>query len=135
MRPVEIAMSSSQNPSINSSSPPPIILTPTDFPPSTNSSAVIVKKTSGIHQSNSFKGILSSHIEGMKNEIKDIFHCQPTEWINAFRINPKYPLFVIGDIDGFVGLFMNNLATLLAVILGLKNFFSDDLIYGKIVPG
>jgi hypothetical protein len=30
---------------------------------------------------------------------------------------------------------MNNLATLLAVILGLRIVFEDDIIYGKIVPG
>jgi len=30
---------------------------------------------------------------------------------------------------------MNNLATLLAVILGLRLVFDDELIYGKIVPG
>ena len=55
--------------------------------------------------------------------------------MSAFKPNPKYPLFVLGDIDGFVALFVNNLATLLAVILGLKLVFESDIIYGKILPG
>jgi hypothetical protein len=35
----------------------------------------------------------------------------------------------------FVGLFINNLATLLTVILGLQLVFESDIIYGKILPG
>lgn len=74
-------------------------------------------------------------MESLRDEAKKLITFHPKEWLNAFRPNPKFPLFVLGDIDGFVALFMNNLATLLAVILGLKSFFSDELIYGKIVPG
>lgn len=70
-----------------------------------------------------------------KREIRELLTFHPKEWLNAFRRNPKYPLFVLGDIDGFVGLFVNNLATLLAVILGLEVVFESDIIYGKIIPG
>ena len=107
----------------------------TDLPATTNPSAVIVKKTGDVPPSTDWKGVLSSHWNAVKEEAKDLFTFEPKQWLNAFRRNPKYPFFVVGDIDGFVGLFMNNLATLLAVILGLKHFFSDDLIYAKIVPG
>ena len=124
MKREEIAMSTSQNSSINSPRSPPIILMPKDF----SSTAKQSTKTN-------FGQMVSSNLQAIKNEVKDIFTFEPKQWLNAFRWNPKFPLFVLGDIDGFVALFMNNLATLLAVILGLKNFFSDDLIYGKIVPG
>ena len=79
--------------------------------------------------------MIRSNIQAFKKEIKTLFTFQPREWLNAFKPNPQYPLFVLGDIDAFVALFMNNLATLLAVILGLKLVFKDELVYGKIVPG
>jgi hypothetical protein len=82
-----------------------------------------------------FNERVRSHIDSIKFEAKALFTFHPSEWMSAFRPNDKYPLFVVGDIDGFVALFMNNLATLLAVILGLKNVFKDELIYGRIVPG
>jgi hypothetical protein len=78
---------------------------------------------------------LRSTCQAIADETKALFTFHPKEWISAFRPNPKFPLFVVGDIDGFVALFMNNLATLLAVILGLRLVLEDDIIYGKIVPG
>lgn len=70
-----------------------------------------------------------------KRDFRELFTFHPKEWLNAFRRNSNYPLFVLGDIDGFVALFVNNLATLLAVILGLQVVFESDIIYGKILPG
>ncbi|CAF2099409.1 unnamed protein product, partial [Rotaria magnacalcarata] len=40
-----------------------------------------------------------------------------------------------GDIDNFVALFINNLSTLLAVILTLQPILGDQIIYGMILPG
>ena len=76
-----------------------------------------------------------SNWKNFKDAIRELFTFHPKEWLSAFRRNPKYPLFVLGDIDGFVALFVNNLATLLAVILGLELVFESDIIYGKILPG
>ena len=73
--------------------------------------------------------------KNFKGTVRELFTFHPREWLNAFRRNPKFPLFVSGDIDGFVALFVNNLATLLAVILGLELVFESDIIYGKILPG
>lgn len=135
MRLVRIQMATSNNHSVNSSSSPPIILMPTDLPSTVNPSAVIVKKTSEDSQPKDLKSAIKSNLAEFRQEATTLFTFQPKQWLNAFRPNPKFPLFVVGDIDGFVALFMNNLATLLAVILGLKNFFSDELIYGRIIPG
>jgi hypothetical protein len=76
-----------------------------------------------------------SNWKNFKDAIQELLRFHPKQWLNAFRRNPKYPLFVLGDIDGFVALFVNNLATLLAVILGLESVFESDIIYGKILPG
>jgi hypothetical protein len=76
-----------------------------------------------------------SNWKNLKEAIRELLTFHPKQWLNAFRRNPKYPLFVLGDIDGFVALFVNNLATLLAVILGLELVFESDIIYGKILPG
>jgi hypothetical protein len=81
------------------------------------------------------KEFFKSKWEILKHETRALFTFHPNEWINAFRRNPEYPFFTLGDIDGFVALFMNNLATLLAVILGLRLIFDPDIIYGKIIPG
>ena len=35
----------------------------------------------------------------------------------------------------FVALFINTIATLLAVILSLQPILGDEIVYGKIVPG
>ena len=76
-----------------------------------------------------------NHCRMIKNEIKELFTFHPKQWINAFRSNPDYPLFVRGDIDGFVALFINNLSTLLAVILSLQPILGEQIVYGRIVPG
>lgn len=114
----------------------PIILVPAEQLTSINGGpAVTVKATSQLKKNVNFRDLVDSNVDALKNEVKALFTFRPREWLSAFRPNPKFPLFVLGDIDGFVALFMNNLATLLAVILGLKLVFEDDIIYGKIVPG
>jgi AGZA family xanthine/uracil permease-like MFS transporter len=52
------------------------------------------------------------------------------------QINFTYPLFVRGDFDGFIGLFIDNLVNLL-IITGLCHAIGmpADLIYGKMLPG
>ncbi|CAF2496965.1 unnamed protein product [Rotaria sp. Silwood2] len=122
--------------SSGASSSPPIILVPTEILTVVNSGpAVIVKNVTEPNEPFSFSELIYSNVNVLKNEAKTLLTFHPNEWISAFRPNPKFPLFVLGDIDGFVALFMNNLATLLAVILGLRIVFEDDIIYGKIVPG
>lgn len=69
------------------------------------------------------------------NQVKEFFTFHPKEWIGAFRSNPKYPLFVRGDIDGFIALFINTISTLLAVILSLRPILGEEIVYGRIVPG
>ena len=69
------------------------------------------------------------------NQVKELFTFHPKEWIGAFRSNPKYPLFVRGDIDGFIALFINTISTLLAVILSLRPILGEQIVYGRIVPG
>ena len=76
-----------------------------------------------------------NHLQKIKNELRQIFTFHPNEWLSAFRRNAIYPLFAKGDIDGFVALFINNLATLLATILSLQPILGNDIVYGKIVPG
>jgi hypothetical protein len=93
-----------------------------------------------IHQNESVtepraRRFFMSHLKIIKNEIKQLLTFHPKEWINAFRFNSSYPLFVKGDIDGFVALFINNLATLLAVILSLQPILGNEIVYGKILPG
>jgi hypothetical protein len=78
---------------------------------------------------------LFNRLQIIKNELRQMLTFHPKEWINAFRFNSAYPLFVKGDIDGFVALFINNLATLLAVILSLQPILGNEIVYGKIVPG
>lgn len=50
--------------------------------------------------------------------------------------NSSYPLFIRGDFDGFIGLFIDNLVNLL-IITGLCTAIGmpDELIYGKMLPG
>jgi hypothetical protein len=122
--------------SFNSASSPPIILIPTDRSDAINGgTGVIVKEVTQRGEKVSFHDVFSSTLHSLHDEMRTLFTFHPKEWFSAFRRNPKFPLFVVGDIDGFVGLFMNNLATLLAVILGLKIVLEDDIIYGRIVPG
>ncbi len=48
----------------------------------------------------------------------------------------QYPLFVKGDIDGFIGLFIDNLVNLLLITgLCLNIGMSEELVFGKILPG
>ena len=86
-------------------------------------------------QETNIRQFFDSHWRDLKNGVRELVTFHPKQWVSAFRRNPKYPLFTLGDIDGFVALFVNNLATLLAVILGLKIVFESDIIYGKILPG
>jgi len=76
-----------------------------------------------------------NRLQIIENELRQILTFHPKEWISAFRYNALYPIFVRGDIDGFVALFINNLATLLAVILSLQPILGNEIVYGKIVPG
>ncbi|CAF1463901.1 unnamed protein product [Adineta ricciae] len=69
------------------------------------------------------------------DELRELFTFHPKEWLNAFRRNSQYPLFVRGDIDGLFALFIDNMATLLAIILTLQPVLDSDIIYGKIVTG
>ena len=47
------------------------------------------------------------------------------------------PWFVVGDIDGFFGLALDNLVQLLIIVSLCRGVlgFSDDLVYGRILPG
>ena len=72
---------------------------------------------------------------GVKKEARELFTFHPREWANAFRRNPVYPLFQKGDLDGLVALFIDNMATLLTIILSLQTVLDADIVYGKIVPG
>jgi adenine/guanine/hypoxanthine permease len=50
--------------------------------------------------------------------------------------NVHFPLFVRGDIDGFIGLFIDNLVNLLLITgLCLSLGFPGSLVFGKILPG
>ena len=82
-----------------------------------------------------FAQSLRQGVRQVKNELKDILTPNPREWINGLRYNSNYPLFAKGDIDAFVALFINNIATLLAGILSLQPILGNDIVYGKIVPG
>lgn len=123
--------------SSNAAPLPPIIMVPKDQLNSINGgpAVIVVPINPQPVKHVSFSSLMSSNANAFEREARSLFTFRPREWINAFRPNPKFPMFVLGDIDGFVALFMNNLATLLAVILGLRLVFEDDIIYGKIVPG
>ncbi|CAF2625551.1 unnamed protein product [Rotaria sp. Silwood2] len=71
----------------------------------------------------------------MKKEIRELCTFHPDTWRDAFRRNPTYPIFRKGDIDGLVALFIDNMATLLTIILSLLSVLDSDIVYGKIVPG
>lgn len=71
----------------------------------------------------------------IRNSVRELLTFHPKEWINAFRRNSHYPLFVRGDIDGFIALFINTISTLLAVILSLRPILGEQIVYGRIVPG
>jgi hypothetical protein len=75
------------------------------------------------------------HWYALKKEIRELCTFHPGEWRDAFRRNPVYPIFRKGDIDGLVALFIDNMATLLTIILSLQPILDADIVYGKIVPG
>jgi hypothetical protein len=79
--------------------------------------------------------VFVGHWHTLKFELRELITFHPREWRNAFRRNPKYPLFVKGDIDALVALFIDNMATLLTIILSLQTVLDSDIVYGKIVPG
>ena len=114
----------------------PIILTSTEQSTGINGEDPVPNKTTTQPYGNmTINEQVHLTMKTIRDEGKALFTFHPKEWISAFKRNPKFPLFTLGDIDGFVALFMNNLATLLAVILGLRTVLEDDIIYGKIVPG
>lgn len=86
-------------------------------------------------ETNRFRWFFQRHWNSLKKEIRQLFTFHPRQWRDAFRRNPKYPLFQRGDIDGLVALFIDNMATLLTLILILQNVLDKDIIYGKIAPG
>jgi hypothetical protein len=86
-------------------------------------------KSDKVHQ------FFQRHWSALKKELHVLCTFHPREWRDAFRRNPNYPIFRKGDIDGLVALFIDNMATLLTIILILQNVLDIDIIYGKIVPG
>ncbi len=56
--------------------------------------------------------------------------------MNFEKVSTSYPIFVKGDFDGFIGLFIDNLVNLL-IITGLCKAIGmpNDLIFGKMLPG
>lgn len=93
------------------------------------------KNASTLTSKAKFQHFFKQHWYALKNEIVDLFTFHPNEWRNAFRSNPFYPIIRRGDLDGFVALFIDNMATLLTIILILRNVLDADIVYGKIVPG
>lgn len=78
---------------------------------------------------------LRRHLSILQAETRQLFTFQPTKWRNAFRPNSFYPLFQKGDLDGLVALFIDNMATLLTIILILRTVLDADIVFGKIAPG
>jgi hypothetical protein len=93
------------------------------------SNAEVSTKTDKIRQ------LFQRNLSALKKELRELCTFHPKEWRDAFRRNPVYPIFRKGDIDGLVALFIDNMATLLTIILILQNVLDNDIIYGKIVPG
>jgi hypothetical protein len=54
----------------------------------------------------SVENLSTNYKSFIKNEIKKLLTFYPKEWMSAFQSNPNYPLFVRGDIDGFIALFI-----------------------------
>ncbi|CAF0754359.1 unnamed protein product [Adineta steineri] len=84
---------------------------------------------------NKIHHFFQQHWKGLKNYLRELCTFHPNEWRNAFRSNSIYPIFRKGDIDGLVALFIDNLATLLTILLSLQSVFDTDIVYGKIAPG
>lgn len=98
------------------------------YDPSENN--VTVSTTNNkIHQS------LERYWHQLKKEGRELCTFHPREWRDAFRRNPVYPIFKKGDMDGLVALFIDNMATLLTIILSLQTVLDTDIVYGKIAPG
>ena len=76
-----------------------------------------------------------NRLQIIKNELREIFTFHPKEWIDSFRCNSTYPCFAKGDVDSFIALFINTLATFLAVILSLQPILGNEIVFEKIVPG
>ncbi|CAF1602014.1 unnamed protein product [Adineta ricciae] len=76
-----------------------------------------------------------NRLQIIKSELREIFTFHPKEWIGSFRCNSTYPFFAKGDIDGFIALFINTLATFLAVILSLQPILGNEIVFEKIAPG
>ena len=56
--------------------------------------------------------------------------------MNADAKDFRLPLMVRGDIDGFIGLFIDNLVNLLLITgLCLSLGMGADLVFGRILPG
>ena len=78
---------------------------------------------------------LSDSATRTKEDKKTSMACHPKDWLSALKPNPNFPLFVKGDIDGFIVLFTSNLATLLAIILSALPILGSSIVYGRMVPG
>ena len=81
------------------------------------------------------RNVLQRRWQAIKDDVRELFTFHPGEWRDAFRRNSAYPIFTKGDVDGLVALFIDNMATLLTIILGLQTVLDVDIVYGKIVPG
>ncbi|UJR38027.1 hypothetical protein I4U23_030709 [Adineta vaga] len=90
---------------------------------------IVTTKTGKIHH------FFQQYWHTLKTEIHELCTFHPNEWRNAFRRNSIYPIFRRGDIDGLVALFIDNMATLLTIILSLQYVLDADIVYGKIAPG
>ena len=93
------------------------------------------KNITGSTTTDKMRYFFKNHWYTLKKELKELCTFYPKEWRTAFRRNPVYPMFQKGDIDALISLFIDNMATLLTIILALQHVFDNDIIYGQIVPG
>ena len=107
----------------------------TSIPPIENNLTIEECSTEATMKSNTISRLLRRYWDTAINELHILFTFNPKEWLSAFRRNSKYPILVRGDIDGLVALFIDNMATLLSIIITLQTVLSSDIIYGKIVTG
>ncbi|CAF4038707.1 unnamed protein product [Rotaria sordida] len=96
---------------------------------SSEDNIVVLNRNDKIHL------FFEQHWNALRKSIRKLCTFQPGEWRDAFRRNPTYPIFTKGDIDGLVALFIDNMATLLTIILSLLSVLDSDIVYGKILPG
>jgi len=104
-------------------------------PPAENQLTIEENSVEIIFKNDNISRFLKRHVHNITDELRILFTFYPKEWLSAFRRNSKYPIFISGDIDGLVALFIDNMATLLSIILALQTVFDPDIIYGKIVTG